>query len=125
TTGPIDSAAWIARLAKRAARDPAAVGALPLGRRRAPASPAAQAERMLSAVPGIGVPLARRILRELGSVAAVATADERLLRTVTGVGRERARRLSVALHEDNRARKGHFDRSAPKRRAGSSHDLGE
>ncbi|MCW2999431.1 MAG: helicase-associated endonuclease for fork-structured [Solirubrobacterales bacterium] len=98
STGVDDSARWIARLAKRARRDPAVIGALPAGRRRSPTTPAAQAEQMLSAVPGISHVAARRILRHFGSVAHVSAATERELRAVPGIGPRRASQLRSALH---------------------------
>ena len=92
-----DSAAWIARLAKRARRHPDTVGVLPLGRKRSPVAAAAQAEMMLTCVHGISPATARRVLRHFGSVAAVAAADERALREVAGVGKLRAGALRAAL----------------------------
>lgn len=53
TRGVEDTAAWIARLAKRARRDPSQVGLLPTGMRRSPAGALAQAEMMLSCVHGM------------------------------------------------------------------------
>jgi DNA excision repair protein ERCC-4 len=91
-----DSAAWIVRLAKRARR------AEPTtridGPRRAPRHPSAQAEAMLSVVPGISTTMARSLLAAYGSLAAVAEAAPEGLRRHPGIGRVRAARLAEALH---------------------------
>jgi DNA excision repair protein ERCC-4 len=91
-----DSAAWIVRLAKRARR------AEPTtridGPRRAPRHPSAQAEAMLSVVPGISTTMARSLLVAYGSLAAVAEAAPEGLRRHPGIGRVRAGRLAEALH---------------------------
>ena len=91
-----DSAAWIVRLAKRARR----AGPTPRteGPRRSPRHPSAQAEAMLSAVPGISTTMARSLLVAHGSVAAVAAAAPADLRRHPGIGRVRAARLAEALH---------------------------
>jgi DNA excision repair protein ERCC-4 len=91
-----DSAAWIIRLAKRARR----AGPTPQaeGPRRAPRHPSAQAEAMLSVVPGISTTMARSLLLSFGSVAAVAAAAPEGLRRHPGIGRVRAVRLAEALH---------------------------
>jgi DNA excision repair protein ERCC-4 len=90
-----DSAAWIIRLAKRARR--AAPTTRPDGPRRAPRHPSAQAEVMLSVVPGISPTMARSLLAAHGSVAAVAAAAPDELRRHPGIGRVRAARLAEAL----------------------------
>lgn len=90
-----DSAAWIVRLAKRARR--AAPTARTDGPRRAPRHPSAQAEAMLSVVPGISPTMARSLLAAHGSVAAVAAAAPEDLRRHPGIGRVRAARLADAL----------------------------
>jgi DNA excision repair protein ERCC-4 len=90
-----DSAAWIVRLAKRARR------AEPTnhidGPRRAPRHPSAQAEVMLSVVPGISTNMARSLLAAYGSLAGVAAAAPEGLRRHPGIGRVRAARLAEAL----------------------------
>jgi DNA excision repair protein ERCC-4 len=91
-----DSAAWIVRLAKRARRT--APTARTDGPRRAPRHPSAQAEVMLSVVPGISSTMARSLLAAYGSVAAVAAAAPDGLRGHPGIGRVRAARLAEALH---------------------------
>ncbi|WP_139983822.1 ERCC4 domain-containing protein [Nocardioides litoris] len=92
-----DSAAWIARLAKRARRSaPTTPGE---GPRRAPRHPSAQAEVMLSVVPGISPVMARSLLASYGSVAAIAAAGADGLRRHPGIGRVRASRLLAALTE--------------------------
>ncbi|MXG90884.1 ERCC4 domain-containing protein [Nocardioides flavescens] len=91
-----DSAAWISRLAKRARR--AAPTVRTEGPRRAPRHPSAQAEAMLSVVPGISTGMARSLLTAYGSVAAVAAAAPDGLRSHPGIGRVRADRLALALH---------------------------
>ena len=90
-----DSAAWIVRLAKRARR--AAPTARTEGPRRAPRHPSAQAELMLSVVPGISRTMAGTLLAAYGSVAAVAAAAPGGLRGHPGIGRVRAARLAEAL----------------------------
>ena len=91
-----DSAAWIVRLAKRARR--AAPTTRTEGPRRAPRHPSAQAEVMLSVVPGISPTMARSLLAAYGSLAAVAAAAPEGIRRHPGIGRVRATRLAEALH---------------------------
>jgi ERCC4-type nuclease len=91
-----DSAAWIVRLAKRARR--AEPTTRTDGPRRAPRHPSAQAEAMLSVVPGISTTMARSLLAAYGSLAAVAAAAPEGLRQHPGIGRVRAGRLAEALH---------------------------
>jgi DNA excision repair protein ERCC-4 len=90
-----DSAAWIIRLAKRARR----AGPTPRtdGPRRAPRHPSAQAEAMLTVVPGISRTMARSLLASYGSVAAIAEAAPEDVRRHPGIGRVRAGRLAEAL----------------------------
>lgn len=90
-----DSAAWITRLAKRARR--AAPTVRPEGPRRAPRHPSAQAEVMLSVVPGISPAMARSLLATHGSLAAVAAAAPDELRRHPGIGRVLAERVAAAL----------------------------
>jgi len=91
-----DSAAWIVRLAKRARR---ASPTTPTdGPRRAPRHPSAQAETMLSVIPGISTTMARSLLAAYGSLSAVAEAAPEGLRRHPGIGRVRAARLAEALH---------------------------
>jgi DNA excision repair protein ERCC-4 len=91
-----DSAAWIVRLAKRARR--AVPSTHTEGPRRAPRHPSAQAEAMLSVVPGISGSMARSLLAAYGSIAAVAAGAPDGLRRHPGIGRVRAARLAEALH---------------------------
>jgi DNA excision repair protein ERCC-4 len=91
-----DSAAWIIRLAKRARR--AGPTNHTDGPRRAQRHPSAQAEAILSVVPGISTVMARSLLSDFGSVAAVAAAAPEGLRRHPGIGRVRAARLGEALH---------------------------
>jgi ERCC4-type nuclease len=91
-----DSAAWIVRLAKRARRADATVHGA--GPRRSPRHPSAQAEAMLSVVPGISTAMARSLLAAHGNVAAIAAAAPLGLRRHPGIGRVRASRLFEALH---------------------------
>lgn len=93
---PDDSAAWILRLAKRARR--AAPTVRTEGPRRSPRHPSAQAEAMLSVVPGISSTMARSLLAAYGSLAAIAAdAPDGVVRH-PGIGRVRATRLAEALH---------------------------
>lgn len=93
-----DSAAWIIRLAKRARR--AGPTTPTHGPRRAPRHPSAQAEAMLSVVPGISTTMARSLLAAYGTLAEVAAAAPEGLRRHPGIGRVRAARLAEALHGD-------------------------
>jgi DNA excision repair protein ERCC-4 len=93
-----DSAAWIARLAKRARRTGPTVRSE--GPRRVPRHPSAQAEVMLSVVPGISTTMARSLLDEYGSLDAVAAAAPDGLLRHPGIGRVRATRLAEAFHGD-------------------------
>jgi DNA excision repair protein ERCC-4 len=90
-----DSSAWIARLAKRARRT--APTTRTEGPRRAPRHPSAQAEVMLSVVPGISPTMARSLLASYGSLEAVAAAAPDDLRRHPGIGPVRASRLTEAL----------------------------
>jgi DNA excision repair protein ERCC-4 len=90
-----DSAAWIIRLAKRARR--AGPTSHITGPRRAPRHPSAQAEVMLSAVPGISSTMARSLLAAYGSLAAVAADTPEGLRRHPGIGRVRAARIAEAF----------------------------
>jgi len=91
-----DSAAWIVRLAKRARR--AGPTTRTDGPRRALRHPSAQAEAMLSVVPGVSTAMARSLLASYGSLAAVAAAAPEGLRRHPGIGRVLAARLAEALH---------------------------
>lgn len=93
-----DSAAWLVRLAKRARRAHPTVRTE--GPRRAPRHPSAQAEVMLSVVPGISTTMARSLLATYGSLAAIADAAQADLRRHPGIGRVRAGRLAQALQGD-------------------------
>lgn len=97
-----DSAAWIVRLAKRARRVAPTIRTE--GPRRAPRHPSAQAEVMLSVVPGISPTMARGLLDAYGSLAAIAAAAPDGLRAHPGIGRVRAGRLAAALHGEYVAR---------------------
>lgn len=93
-----DSAAWIVRLAKRARRPGPTTPTY--GPRRSPRHPSAQAEAMLSVVPGISTTMARSLLASYGSLAALAAAAPDGLRRHPGIGPVRASRLAEALHRD-------------------------
>lgn len=93
-----DSAAWVVRLAKRARR-PGPTSPTH-GPRRSPRHPSAQAEAMLSVVPGISTTMARSLLTSYGSLAGVAAAAPDGLRGHPGIGPVRAARLAEALHAD-------------------------
>lgn len=93
-----DSAAWLVRLAKRARR---VAPTIPTeGPRRAPRHPSAQAETMLSVVPGISPTMARSLLSAYGSLSAIAAAGPEGLRRHPGIGPVRATRLAHAFHAD-------------------------
>ena len=91
-----DSAAWVVRLAKRARRTSRTTRTE--GPRRSPRHPSAQAEVMLSVVPGISLTMARSLLDAFGSLSAIAAAAPEGLRDHPGIGRVRAARLAEALH---------------------------
>jgi DNA excision repair protein ERCC-4 len=93
-----DSAAWLSRLAKRARRPAPSVRTETT--RRAPRHPSAQAEAMLSVVPGISQPMARSLLTAYGSLADVAAAAPEGLRRHPGIGPVLAGRLADALRAD-------------------------
>ena len=93
---PDDSAAWMVRLAKRARRPHPTVRSE--GPRRSPRHPSAQAEAMLSMVPGISTTMARSLLTSYGTLAAVADAAPSGLRHHPGIGPVLAGRLAEALH---------------------------
>ncbi len=93
-----DSAAWLVRLARRARRAHPTVRTE--GPRRAPRHPSAQAEVMLSVVPGISTTMARSLLARYGSLAAIAAAAQADLRRHPGIGPVRATRLAQALRGD-------------------------
>ena len=93
-----DSAAWLVRLAKRARRLAPTVRTE--GPRRSPRHPSAQAETMLSVVPGISPTMARSLLSAYGSLAAIAAAGPEGLRRHPGIGPVRATRLAQAFHAD-------------------------
>jgi len=92
-----DSAAWITRLAKRARRTSPTTHTE--GPRRAPRHPSAQAEAMLSFVPGISPGMARSLLASFGSLAAIASAAPEGLRGHPGIGKVRAERVARALRD--------------------------
>jgi ERCC4-type nuclease len=94
SSGVDDSALWLVRLAarERVVR--------PRPRPVYDQTPAARgevAEAVLAAIPGISVTLARRLLRQFGTVASVVAADPDALATVTGIGPARAEALRRAL----------------------------
>jgi ERCC4-type nuclease len=91
-----DSAAWVVRLAKRARRIAPTVRNE--GPRRSPLHPSAQAEVMLSVVPGISATMARSLLAAYGSLSAIAAAPD--LRRHPGIGPVLATRVTQALHAD-------------------------
>lgn len=93
-----DSAAWLVRLAKRARRIAPTVRTE--GPRRSPRHPSAQAETMLSVVPGISPTMARSLLSAYGSLSAIAAAGPQALRHHPGIGPVRANRLAAAFHAD-------------------------
>ena len=91
-----DSAAGVVRLAKRARRTAPTLGTE--GPRRSPRHPSAQAEAMLSVVPGISTTMARSLLAAYGSLGAIAADAPDGVRRHPGIGRVRAARLAEALH---------------------------
>ena len=112
-----DSAAWVVRLAKRARRP--GPSSPTHGPRRSPRHPSAQAEAMLSVVPGISTTMARSLLASYGSLAAVAAAAPEGLRSHPGIGRIRAERIARALH-DRYVAPDDRDPEPARRRRGSS-----
>ncbi len=88
TSNPLDSADWIARLARQEEAPPS--GARGSGRvRREP-----QAEDILGCLPGISTVNARRLLDHFGSLKDVTAASEAELRAVRGIGPVKAAELA-------------------------------
>lgn len=90
-----DSAAWLYRLASRRQRPHDRVR--PAYAQRPQSPPDAVAEAMLAAVPGVSHVTAKALLRQFGSVAAIAAADEAAMLAVPGVGPTRAHALYEAF----------------------------
>ena len=87
TSDPLDSADWIARLARQEEAPPS--GARGSGRvRRDP-----EASDILGCLPGISTVNARRLLDHFGSLKAVTAASEAELRAVRGIGPVKAAEL--------------------------------
>lgn len=88
TSDPLDSADWIARLARQEEAPPS--GARGSGRvRRDP-----EAQDILGCLPGISTVNARRLLDHFGSLRAVTAASEAELRAVRGIGPVKAAELA-------------------------------
>jgi ERCC4-type nuclease len=88
TSNALDSADWIARLARQEQSPPSA--ARGAGRvRRDP-----EASDILGCLPGISTVNARRLLDHFGSLRAVTAASERELREVRGIGPVKAAELA-------------------------------
>ena len=88
TANPLDSADWIARLARQEEAPPS--GARGSGRvRRDP-----EAADILGCLPGISTVNARRLLEHFGSLRAVTAATEQELRGVRGIGPVKAAELA-------------------------------
>ncbi len=95
TDGKEDTAAFLVYLARHAA----GLGVDPLASpyKRPARSLDDEALRLVMALPGVGVEVARRLLAHFGTAAAVFAADESALRAVPGVGPGRAERIRAAL----------------------------
>jgi ERCC4-type nuclease len=92
TTSDVDeSAAWIARLARREAKGPVRAR----GGKRKPKDPDRLLESILTSLPGISGVGAAKLLEHFGTVAAVFAANENELLAVPGVGRKRAHELAM------------------------------
>ena len=90
-----ESVAWLLALAGRGATPPSHRVRPAYAQRRQPAHSAG--EGMLAAVPGISTILARRLLDEFGSVAAVTAADAGALAAIAGMGPRRVTALRRAV----------------------------
>lgn len=107
-----ESAEWIARLARREAREPTSSRGGP----RKPQDPDRLAESVLSALPGVSSKGAERLLGHFGSLTGVFAADEQALRAVEGIGPKRASGLARAFS--------HRWRVAPWTQGSSERDAG-
>jgi ERCC4-type nuclease len=93
TSGPAETAEWLARLYRIEGKGPSEPRGLPRVRR--PTDDLARvAEDVLMSLPGISTVGAQRLLAHFGSLAAVFAADEAALREVRGIGPVRARLLA-------------------------------
>jgi len=93
TSGPDETAEWIARLYRIEGKGPSEPRGLPRVRR--PTDDLGRvAEDVLTSLPGISTVGAARLLAHFGSLAAVFAADEKALRDVRGIGPVRAKLLA-------------------------------
>lgn len=93
TSSPKDSALWLHVLARQEQRRIEHRATVTTGRRPIVISPVG----LLSAIPGISVESAKALLRNHGSIAAIAAATEADLQSIRGIGPERAAALRIAL----------------------------
>ncbi len=102
TSGPDDTAHWLARLYRLEAKGPSERRGRPKPRR--PTEDQARvAEDVLSCLPGVSAVGARRLLDHFGTLTAVFGADERELRRVTGFGPVRSAALASLFAADGRS----------------------
>jgi ERCC4-type nuclease len=93
TASPEDTALWLTVLARQEQRRMEHRETVTTGRRPIVTSPVG----LLAAIPGISIESAKQLLREFGSIAAIAAASEPDLQSIQGIGPERAAALLTAL----------------------------
>ncbi len=89
TTGPDDTAAWLARLSRLEGKPASAPRGTPRVRRPTD-DDATTAQDVLRSLPGVSTVGARRLLEHFGSLQAVFAADHAALLEVPGIGPKRA-----------------------------------
>ncbi len=96
STSPRDSALWLIRVGRRvAAQESSAAGFWSM--RSARTTSRTTPTTVLSVVPGISPRLARALLREFGSIEAIAAASPDELRRIDGIGPQRATSVHALL----------------------------
>lgn len=96
---PVDSAAWLVRVAER--RRASRLEDRPVyAQRPKRRSLIAPAERALSSAPGVSVVAARRLLAHFGSVEAIARATLSELTAVPSIGKARATAIHRLIHDE-------------------------
>ncbi|MDI9643644.1 MAG: ERCC4 domain-containing protein [Candidatus Verstraetearchaeota archaeon] len=93
--GPEDAAWFILTIAKKEQRGGASRPALK--DRRRPKTPDEEKEYIVASLPMIEATMARRLLREFGSVEAVFTASEEELQRVDKIGPKKAKRIREVI----------------------------
>lgn len=102
TANDLETAEWIARLARRETKGPARAR----GSKRKSGDADRLTEDVLASLPGISGRGAKRLLEHYGCLSKVFTATETELRTVTGIGPKRAKGLALLFARHYNARPG-------------------